>query len=195
MGWEDIVKLKAKSKSDMKKLMQMVNLLRQEFNKRVEAFEEAGEYSYAADRIQADTETTAANIVKKMNPVTARYTLIQELAGYKSFFSSSSSTLEGIRELNREQDIRIFGLNAKGQVKGTLTPDERRAYWALYSEFEKSHGADVERQGSTRIQQAIADYMVMDGTNVNPDSLPHLALLDYLVSEGLATIPDPNKSI
>lgn len=193
MGWDEIVRFKAKSAADMKQLRNIVNALRREFNKRMGEFEEQGEYSYAGDKFQG-TGKTAAAIIKNMKPDAARNTLIQELASYKSFFDSRSSTLEGIREINREQDARIFGLNEFGQIKGTLTTDERKAYWALYSEFERSHGADIERQSSKRIQQVVADFMAINPNAADDlENLPHIALLQYMEDLGYATPVKPAR--
>lgn len=171
---------------DMAELIKMVNTMRQGFRRRVAQFERAGEYSYAADKYARDYDPTVRNLIKGKSPAEARNILVHEFARYQSFFEAKSSSLEGIRKINRDQDIRIFG-ESDGEPLGTLTLGERRAYWAMYSEFLNSNEALVRRQGSDRIQQMLADFTtdkarfnIPDDWSSKMGGLPYLDLLNYL---------------
>ena len=158
MAFEDIAKTKG-TESGIETLSRYVNILRRGLAIRKAQIEEAGEYSYALDKLeQANLKNVPASEIGKGRTLKERRNLLlQEIARYQTFFEEQSSTLEGIREINREQDIRIFGENESGQPKDELTIDERKEFWSLYSEYEKFDPTASSRLSSSTVQSIIAD--------------------------------------
>ena len=122
MAYEDIAKTKG-SENGIKQLSRYVNILRRGLAIRVAQIEKAGEYSYALDKLeQANLKNIPASQIGKGRSLKDRRNLLlQEIARYQTFFEEKTSTIEGIREVNRKQDVRIFGETETGQPKDTLT--------------------------------------------------------------------------
>lgn len=96
----------------------------------------------------------------KLQPLPAdasRSKAILELARLQQFLGSQTSTAKGIREVNRQQDIRIFGVNPKtGNPKHKMTIKERKAFWAAYNEFMRGETTRLyTNYTSNVIQQAL----------------------------------------
>lgn len=164
--WEELVKLKAKNPEDMKKLRAYVNLLRQGYNRRIAEFERKGIYSYAADAAKRSKvkNVPVAQLTKGMSPDRARNTLLAEFAKYQQFFQSKTSNIKGIKEVNAEQDKRIFKDSTN---RSSMTDAEREAFWSLYEEFVSNAGiTKTAYMTSSRIQQYIAEAIFSGG----PDS-------------------------
>ena len=157
--WDELVKLKAKNPADMKKLKGYTNLLRQGYNRRIAEFERKGIYSYAADAAKkSKVKNIPVNqLTKGMSPEKARNVLLSEFAKYQQFFQAETSSLEGIRKINAEQDERIFGDSA---TKQTMTDEERKAYWDLYEDFmDSTTVGKTAYMTSERVQQMLAEAM------------------------------------
>ena len=173
---EEVVK-KTTSAADLKELVKMVNVMRSGAKARIKSIEKAGLYSYAADKF-APSEKTVREMLKGKTPVEQRNILVQEFARYQAFFESKSSSKIGIAEIEREQDIRIFGADENGNPRATLSRDDRMRFWALYSEYANSHAVKVTKYGSDRIQQMIAEFAIQ-----KPDhdsDFPFQKMLDFL---------------
>ena len=159
ISWDELVKLKAKNPTDMKKLKSYVNLLRQGYNRRIAEFNRKGIYSYAADAAKKSKvkNVPVTQLVKGMSPERARNVLLSEFAKYQQFFQAETSSIEGIKKVNKEQDKRIFGNDTKKQA---MTDEERRAYWDLYEDFMESDTiGKTAYMTSERVQQMLADAM------------------------------------
>lgn len=158
MPFEDIAKTKG-TESGIRVLSRYVNILRRGLTIRVAKIEKAGEYSYALDKLeQANLKNIPASQIGKGRSLKDRRNLLlQEIARYQAVFESRTSTVEGIQEVNREQDLRIFGADEFGQPKETLTAEERKEFWSLYEEYEKYDPTGNTRYGSSTAQQVIAD--------------------------------------
>lgn len=157
--WDELVKLKAKSEADMKKLKGYVNLLRQGYNRRIAEFNRKGIYSYAADAAKKSKvkNVPVSKLTKGMSPERARNVLLSEFAKYQQFFQADTSTIEGINKVNAEQDERIFGDDAEKQH---MTDEERKAFWDLYEDFmESSTVGKTAYMTSERVQQMLAEAM------------------------------------
>lgn len=143
----------------IKELSRYVNILRRGMAIRIKQIEKAGEYSYAFDKVKESNlkNLPASKIGAGRSRKDRRNLLLQEIAKYQSFFGSDTSTVEGIRALNREQDIRIFGVDESGQPKGTLTRDEREEFWSLYMEYEHFDPTFSSKYGSNTAQSLIGD--------------------------------------
>lgn len=158
MPFEDLAKTKG-TESGIKELSRYVNILKRGLSIRKAQIEAAGEYSYALDKLeQANLKNIPASQIGRGRSLKDRRNLLlQEIARYQAIFESQTSTVEGIREVNREQDARIFGTNESGQPKETLTSEERKEFWSLYEEYEKYDPTGNTRYGSSTAQQVIAD--------------------------------------
>ena len=61
-----------------------------------------------------------------------------ELSRLHSFFNAKTSTVKGAEKVMRNQDLRIFGKDAKGNPRDTMTREERDFFWTVFNEFKKS---------------------------------------------------------
>lgn len=173
---EEIVKMTT-SPEDIKELIKMVNTMRSGARVRIQSIERAGMYSYAADKF-APSEKTVREMLKGKTPTEQRNILVHEFARYQAFFESKSSSKTGIRDIEREQDIRIFGADENGNPRATLSRDDRMRFWALYAEYANSHAVEVTRYGSDRIQQMIAEFAIQKPEHEG--DFPFQKMLDFL---------------
>ena len=168
--WEELVKLKAKNPEDMKKLRSYVNLLRQGYNRRIAEFKRKGIFSYAADAAKKSKvkNIPVTQLTKGMSPDRARNTLLAEFAKYQQFFQSKTSNIAGIREVNAEQDKRIF---KDSTTRSTMNDDERETFWSLFEEFNSNAGiTKTAYMTSSRIQQYIAEAQFSGGLDSAEDT-------------------------
>lgn len=170
---EEIQKLSGSE--GMKQLARYVNVLKQGVKRRAEQFARAGEFSYALDALekQKPSMKKASDIGIGQPTMRRRGKLVSDIVKYQQFFKDQTSTLEGIKEVNRKQDIRIFGevLNEEGEKTGapvaTMTADERREFWSVYMEYEKSPQYAVDLTGyvaSSTVQMLLQDMMTKHPT-------------------------------
>lgn len=91
--------------------------------------------------------------------VMSKNEIIQELAQYHTFFNAKTSTIPGIKKLNKETDARLFGANKRGSPKRTMTEPERRKFWAIYTEFYNTPSvqSNAGLYGSNEVQFTIAE--------------------------------------
>lgn len=165
---ESIIKLGGER--GRKQLEQYVRLLRSSFKRRVGQIKRHGEFSYAYFAYSKSIpEDFRYNKISDMS----RNKLIEEFARMQSFFTSQTSTLKGIKKVNLEQDIRIFGVDKeKGFPLKRMSNDEREKYWALVDEYLNNKTKSYGRYGSTRIQQVIAESVIGKGTDIS--TIPNL---------------------
>lgn len=172
ISWEDISRLTTSAK-DMKTLMRYVDTMRQGMNRRIQMFNRRGIFSYAADSVDSMgiKNESARNIVNrimkskagpgKSKLATARNALIAEFAKYQQFFSSQTSSLEGIALVNAEQDKRIFGGEYQ---KKSMTDEERKTFWHVYEDFmENPSFIRTASMTSETVQQQLAYAMFDEG--------------------------------
>lgn len=149
---EDIVKLKGEE--GHKQLISDVKALQFAYKRRVGAFKRKGLISHAQLALERETPQSKPVPLTEMS----RTQLIYEFFKYAQFFQAETSTEAGIKRVNREQDIRIFGADARGNPKRTMTDEERTLYWDTYEEFKNQYPADINSvYSSEQIQQFIAD--------------------------------------
>ena len=60
---------------------------------------------------------------------------------------SETSTVEGIKNVQRQQDIMVFGRDESGNPLGHMTSDERLAYWTAWDEYSRQFKEDVAAAG------------------------------------------------
>lgn len=142
------------SKMNRAELEKVVKVMKMGYQRRVQQFKRQGEISYA----QIMYEDSVPDNRQPFSKMT-RNQLYLEYARYAHFFKSKTSNIKGIREINRQQDISLFGADKKGRPLYSMSNDERYRYWSLYDEFNNQKRSAIARFGSERIQQFIADAM------------------------------------
>lgn len=176
MPMEQVMKLSGKE--GRKKLESYVKSLKFGYKRRVQSFKKKGLVSHAQIALEGALPPGKEVQLTKMT----RNQLILEFARYSKFFQDATSSEEGIKEVNRQQDIRIFGADQKGRPKRTMTDAERQKYWTLYEEYQNQQPTANSRYGSESIQQMVAEALF------DTDGTPGENLVDFLdrVEERLA---------
>lgn len=146
---------KLKGDAGRKELIGYLRTMRSSYKRRVGAFKRKGLYSYAQESFEKTRPPKEIQLTKM-----TRNQMLFEFFRYAAFFNSDTSSEAGIREVNKNQDIRIFGKDERGRPKHTLNQEERRAYWDLYDEFKNlfPHEA-ISLYSSESIQQFLGDAM------------------------------------
>lgn len=168
MPMEQVMKLSGKE--GRKKLESYVKSLKFGYKRRVQSFNKKGLISHAQIALEGSLPPGKEVQLTKMT----RNQLILEFARYAKFFQDVTSTEEGIRNVNTQQDIRIFGADQKGRPKRTMTDAERQKYWSLYEEYQNQQPTANSRYGSESIQQMVAEALF------DTDGTPGENLVDFL---------------
>ena len=176
MPMEQVMKLSGKE--GRKKLESYVKSLKFGYKRRVQSFKKKGLVSHAQIALEGTLPPGKEVQLTKMT----RNQLILEFARYSKFFQDVTSSEAGIKEVNIQQDIRIFGADQKGRPKRTMTDAERQKYWSLYEEYQNQQPTANSRYGSESIQQMVAEALF------DTDGIPGENLVDFLdrVEERLA---------
>lgn len=139
-----------------KKLINDIKLLRASYKRRVGSFKRKGLVSHAQLALERQMPKTRPVQLTEMS----RNQLILEFYKYADFFNAETSTEAGIKKVNREQDIRIFGANKRGLPKKTMSAEERILFWDTYEEYINQFPADINQvYSSESIQQYLADAL------------------------------------
>lgn len=127
-------------------------------------------FSYALDKMEdwLDNNTYARASKGKLrmpNPTGngRRDFSRMEVVAYRiqEFFRAETSSVSGARRVARDQDARLFGVNARGNPVRRMTYEERKKFWDVYDEFLNQNQKWSDK--SYRAQEVIAS-MVTDGT-------------------------------
>lgn len=179
------------SGNDRKTIERYVRILRTGYKRRVQSFERKGLISHAQIALEGTIPDKKSVQLTKMT----RNQLILEFARYAKFFNDVTSSEAGIKKVNKEQDIRIFGQDAKGMPRRTMTDQERQKFWSLFEEYENQHPTATSRYGSESIQQQIADAM-FDTQSINGENLVDFLdrveqrLAQHSMEENLRSVPN-----
>lgn len=169
---EDIVK--ASKDNGLKELVDNVRSLRSGYKRRVASFKSRGIISYA----QIALEEGRLGPEKPVNKLT-RNQLLLEFARYSKFFNDKTSSIKGAIEVNRAQDVRIFGQDKRGKPLREMTDMERKRFWTVYEEFNIQHPNGIAIYSSDKIQQAIG-RVIEEGKRPETD---FMSLLDMVHNE------------
>lgn len=121
---------------------------------------EKNQKDYSTDTLYTEGLNTYSNYVK--NRQLSRNGKLAEIYKIQNFVNSVTSTVPGIKRVNKEQDIRIFGVKPqtvvrpdgtrvkttnywelseaqkkKAQPLRTMTQDERQHFWSIQREYRK----------------------------------------------------------
>lgn len=97
--------------------------------RRMKTIKKAGKYSWSAENYIGSKKSSYKVRGKNRNQ------LLAQAFNQQSYLSAKSSTLKGIKQIEKSQDKRLFGTTKSGKAKGTLSTSERSKMWELYSEF------------------------------------------------------------
>lgn len=159
--------LKSMSETEISKLstkdgsaQEMLRQFREKFRYREKAFNRAGKnvYSPALEKMEDYYDRNGERSPEKMTVHQIR----SELFHIQEFFKSKTGDVKGAREVMREQDIRIFGENSRGNPVHRMTIEERTKFWSVYEEFLNTYKTAWSNYGSTRIQQYLGSLTIGD---------------------------------
>ena len=169
-------------------LQRLVNAMRNITYSRIAELDAGDVASIALERLRASKflENKGAYISIPKNAQAkelsvASTTLRHQAAHFNKFLSARSSTIEGANEINRLQDVSLFGEGNFGIPNHTLNKEQRKALWRAYTNFKSMYLTHVEifyrfnqsfegyKQVSI-VQQALAD-LAKDDKEITVDSL------------------------
>lgn len=130
--------------------------MRSALGKRMKTFREAGEFSHAYNVYEREFKKEIPMKVSEMT----QGRLQKEVVRLKKFFESETSTVEGSEEVNRRQDVMIFGSIPGTNIPNrTMSAEERKEYWNLYDEWYNQEYKKHPELQSSEIQNILADLM------------------------------------
>lgn len=155
------------SGDDINTLRKYVSTMRSSYIRRIASFKRKGIYSYAQDAFEKSLPSGRRGVdINKLS----RNQLIFEFARYSSFFNSMTSSEKGIKNVNMEQDQRLFGTDSRGRPNFRMSEEQRKAFWSTYDRYLSTEPVGVNRYGYGTIQSKLAD-MVMSGEEISADNI------------------------
>lgn len=181
-------RLKSMSPSEIGKLTtpqtaDLLRMFREKFDFREKQFLRAGKnvYSPALEKMQNYYKESGARSGKKLS----RNRMQSELFRIQEFFNSETSDVKGARRVMREQDARIFGVNAKGNPLHRMTIEERSKFWSVYNEHMRLRPQDNNPYMSGKIQQYLGDVTISNKkSRRKKDMMTLLEELQKKIEEG-----------
>lgn len=115
-------------------------------------------YSPALDKMQDYYEENGKKAISRMR----RKELTNEIYRLQEFFEAKSSTIPGVRKIQKEQDERIFGIDEKtNKPRHRMTIQQREDFWSAYDEFVSMQKASyIRNMGSDVVQQYLGQIMI-----------------------------------
>lgn len=158
--------------------------LKSGYNRRVQSFKRQGLYSYAQDSLENSLSKEFRSV--QLTKLTRRQ-LLAQISAYSKFFNDETSSVSGIRKVNREQDARIFGAYKNGRPKNSMSEEQRKEFWRLYDEFRNQFPKWSTQPYSETTQQYIAFAMFQQEDFSQLDFTNRLEVLNLLLTEELET--------
>lgn len=138
--------------------------LHKEVERRLKVIEKHGLSSYAADKYFGGDVPTLSSATTK------RQGIQHNIVSMQTFLSSKSSSYTGIKQIWKDEEKRIFGKEG-----GFKSEDERKRFWAAYTEFQHQNPALLYGQGaSTRLQQFLGRETFWRQRGFTADDLENL---------------------
>ena len=162
-------------------LMKYYKSMRSALGKRMKTFREAGEFSHAYNVYEREFKKEIPMKVSEMT----QGRLQKEVVRLKKFFESETSTVAGSEEVNRRQDLMIFGAIPGTNIPNrTMSAEERKEYWDLFDEWYAQEYETHPKLQSSEIQNTLADLMYADTGDFNSMLLTEkMAFLSERASE------------
>lgn len=162
-------------------IRKFVRTMRSSYIRRAASLKKQGYYSFAAMKLENDFKQLAKRKNKGELPAGYKFRqsrenlkemdrnkLLIEFFRYSEFFNSKTSTATGIKEIELEQDKRLFGVDVNGKPNKRMTSDERRLYWDVYNEFIRQNPGFKQLYSSEQVQEVFGDFVSIDGTYDEP---------------------------
>lgn len=150
--------------SDIGALVSILKTLMYGITRRASSLDSAGLYSHALENYRDIGKPNIEKILKISDARRKRNRLIYEIVRAQNFFNSKSSSIRGVEQINKMQDIRIFGKDKYGRPLGKLNSTQRKKYWDLYNEYKSQHTGDFYSLKSEQIQQLLGEYYTKKGS-------------------------------
>lgn len=117
------------------------------FNKRMALIQKRGlsDYAFASKYIPFDTT----------KPADTRQQAARQIAAYRQFFTSKTSTVGGIRKVLQAEESRLSELS--GTNLTFESEEQRKNFWSAYMEFMNQHPEYDNRYASDYVQQYLAE--------------------------------------
>lgn len=164
----------------LKELRDYLKIFRSGYSRRVAAINRRGIYSYAQDALENSMPKEMMSVkLTELN----RNQLLFQIAAYQKFFNDVTSTIQGIKKVNREQDARIFGTYKNGLPRKRMTEEQRKEFWRLYDEFRNQFPKWSTQPYSETTQQYIAKVMFNQEDFSLIDFTERLEILNLLLTE------------
>lgn len=151
----DIEISRLKGEEGRKQLAKYVRTMAAGYKRRVNAFNRRGLVSHAQIAFEKSYPRNRSLQLTEMSLKQLHF----EFARYAKFFNDQTSTVEGINEVNAEQDRRIFGADKRGRPLQRMTAEQRENYWDLYDEYLNQNPGAEMAYSSEFIQQYIGEAM------------------------------------
>ena len=153
------------SKMSQKEAAETLRQFREKFRYRQKAFKKKKKnvYSPALEKMEGYYDRNGVQSPESMNVNRIR----SELFHIQEFFNSKTADVKGAREVMRNQDASIFGVDSKGRPLKRMSIEERTEFWSTYEEFLKTFKNAEAIYGSDRIKQFLGDVMKGDKTRKN----------------------------
>lgn len=171
---EEVGKL---SKPEMIKALRQ---LRQQYEKKIATLNKQDVYSPAAKKMESYYDELGKQPMSKIS----RNRAMGEVFRLQEFFNSKTSTVTGAKEVMREQDARIYGVNKAGRVRHRMTNEERDRFWSVYTEFLNQKKTAYVEFTSGKIQQYLGDILLK--TKKSYDEINYEELYQDLRSRNIA---------
>lgn len=144
------------SGENVEKLYDIYKAMRRQVNVRKNRFRRSGEFSHALERYDREAKEQLQFVGPK-----SYNSLVGEIVLMQKFFNSETSSVTGAREVNKREDLRIFGPSARSETKParTMTARERELYWDLVDEWYDQQFKTNSHLASGQIQRSLADLM------------------------------------
>lgn len=146
------------SKKSADELRGYLKTLQTGYKRRVGSFKRKGLVSYA--QIAFEESYKSRRPISEMS----RNQLLMGVVAYSKFFNEMTSTEKGIKLVNLEQDLRLFGTDERGRPLRVLSTKEREKFWRLYDKYKNENKAEFYSAYSEKVQQVLAD---LDFTSVS----------------------------
>lgn len=146
-------------KLNKKEMVDLLKDARKKLDTRLKTFSKQGKnfYSPAQEKIREYYEENPQQSINKVS----RNRALNEIFNIQDFFRSKTGTVKGAKEVMREQDARIFGVNEKsGRPLHRLTTDQRTAFWQVYNEFTSQYKTAIAAFTSGKIQQYLGERVL-----------------------------------
>lgn len=176
------------SKMKTEEMEKTLNAFRVQLKRRLNNLDKGGHYSYAfqglyeslgkeESQLEKDADTDKVKHISLMSTLQdtrtmSRNQMLHEIAAIQSFFLAKTSTVSGIKIVNKDQDKRVFE-----DTYTSMTDDQRERYWKFIAEAERIMplSGRSELYASTQIQNMMANLKIELGLNFEFQDLGTMA--------------------